>query len=153
MSPGKALGSMVAALAAVALTAGGAAAQQPIGPNQQFAGVINGSAQDATIFMVCPGPGSPGRTGHPRSGQGVQVVQNAGSGFTGSAATRIVAAFGTTGTAAQTLVFREYGVPQDIPTTFVLPCDGTGTVPFAPQPTSSTARSATVRVEFVNIAV
>lgn len=152
MSPGKLLGAILATLAAIFLTASGAAAQQRIGPNQQFAGVVNGSAANATVYVICPGPITPGRTGHPRTGQGVQVVVNTGSGFTGSAASRIVATFGTSNS-TQALVFSEYGVPQDIPTTWFLPCGGTGTAVFAPQPTSSTARSATVRVTFVNIAV
>ncbi|HSR24991.1 MAG TPA: hypothetical protein VLW53_15660 [Candidatus Eisenbacteria bacterium] len=152
MAPGKALGSILAAVAALALTAGTAAAQAPIGPNQQFAGVVNGSAANATVYVVCPGPSFPGQTGHPVSGQGVQVVENTGTGFTGSAATQIVATFGTTGKSAG-LVFTEYGVPQDIPTTIFLPCSGKGTFLFTPQPTSPTARSATVTVTFVNIAV
>ena len=153
MSAGKALGSMLAAMMALALTAGSAAAQTSIGPNQQFAGVINGSAAKAVVYVVCPGPVGPGSTGPPRSGQGVQVVENTGTGFTGSAADHIVASFGSTTGTAQTLVFKEYGVPQDIPTTFRLPCGGTGTVFFTPLPTSSTARSATVEVTFINIAV
>ena len=151
MSPGKVLGAMLATLAAVTLTATSAAAEQRIGPDQQFAGVVNGSAADATVYVVCPGPVFPGRTGPPVAGQGVQVVQNTGSGFTGSAADSIVATFGTA-TNTQSLVFKEYGVPQDIPTTFSLPCGGTGTAVFTPRPTSSTARSFTVRVTFVNIA-
>jgi len=153
MSPGKMLAAALTALAALFLAAGSAAAEQRIGPNQQFAGVVNGSAANATIFVVCPGPVVPGQTGHPVAGQGVQVVLNTGGGFTGSAANSIVASFGPSSTTAQALVFKEYGVPQDIPTTFFLPCGGTGTAFFAPQPTSPTARSATVRVTFVNIAV
>jgi hypothetical protein len=152
MAPGKALGAVLAALAALALTTVNAAAQRPIGPNQQFAGVVNGSAANATVYVICPGPGFPGQTGHPRAGQPVQVVENTGGGFTGSAANRIVAAFEAS-TTSSGLVFKEYGVPQDIPTTLFVPCSGTGTMVFTPLPTSSTARSATVKVTFVNIAV
>lgn len=153
MSAGKVLGSLLAAAAAVALTTGGAAAQTPIGPDQQFAGVVNGSATSATVIMICPGPSFVGQTGHPRAGQGVQVVENTGTGFTGSAAREIVATIGPASTTGATLVFTEYGVPQDIPTTSFLPCSGRGTAVFAPRPTSSTARSATVELTFVNIAV
>lgn len=153
MSARKVLLSTLAAAAALALSAGAVAAQSPVGPNQQFAGVVNGKAADATIFMVCPGPAFPGQTGHPKAGQGVEVVENTGAGFTGSAAREIVAAFGPSSSVAETLVFTEYGVTQDIPTTFLLPCAGTGTVVFSPAPTSPTARNATVKVTFVNIAV
>lgn len=154
MSARKVLLSMLAAAAALALSAVGAvAAGSPVGPNQQFAGVINGKAADATIFMVCPGPAFPGQTGHPEGGQGVQVVENTGAGFTGSAAREIVAQFSPSSSTAAALVFTQYGVIQDIPTALVLPCSGTGSVVFSPLPTSTTARSATVKVTFVNIAV
>jgi hypothetical protein len=152
VSPVKVLGSVLAAAAGLALATGGAAAQTPIGPNQQFAGVVNGSAVKANVYVVCPGPAQPGQTGHPVSGQGVQVIENTGDGFTGSAATRIVATFGTSGT-SDGLVFTEYGVSQDIPTTLLLPCSGTGTAVFTPQPGSLTARSTTVSLTFINIAV
>lgn len=79
MSAGKALGSMLMAMVALALTAGSAAAQTPIGPNQQFAGVINGSAAKAVVHVVCPGPVGPNSTGPPVAGQGVQVVENTGT--------------------------------------------------------------------------
>jgi hypothetical protein len=152
MSAGKVLGSMLAALVGLALTAVTATAQQRIGPNQQFAGVVNGSAANATVYVVCPGPAS-GQMGHPVAGQGVQVVENTGSGFTGSAADRIAANLTPTGTTSATLVFTQYGVPQDIPTTLFLPCSGNGTAVFTPLPTSETARNATVKLTFVNIAV
>ncbi len=153
MSAGKVLGSMLTAMVVLVLTTGSAAAQTSIGPNQQFAGVINGSAAKAVVRVVCPGPVGPNSTGPPVAGQGVQVVENTGTGFTGSAADRIVASFGSISGAAQILVFSEYGVPQNLPATFRLPCGGTRTIPFTPLPTSSTARSATVDVTFINIAV
>ncbi|HXM53936.1 MAG TPA: hypothetical protein VOB72_00990 [Candidatus Dormibacteraeota bacterium] len=143
---------MAAALGLV-LSTGTAAAQQAVGPNQQFAGVVNGNTADATIIMICPGPATPGQLGHPQAGQTVQVVTDSGTGFTGSAANRIVATLGPSSSTTPTFVFREYGVAQDIPTTAFLPCSGTGTAVFTPQPTSSTARSATVTLHFLNIAV
>lgn len=154
MSPAKVLGSLVAAIAGLALTAGSAAAQTLVGPNQQFAGAVNGNTTDANIIMICPGPSFPGQMGHPEAGQGVQVIENTGNGFTGSAANRIVATIPFTSSATPlTFTFTEYGVPQDIPTTALLPCSGTATATFTPLPTSSTARSAKVTVHFVNIAV
>jgi hypothetical protein len=154
MSPAKVLGSLVAAVAVMALTAGSAAAQTLVGPNQQFAGAVNGNATDANIIMICPGPSFPGQLGHAQGGQGVEVIENTGSGFTGSAANRIVATI-PAGTSATPLTFKftEYGVAQDIPTTALLPCSGTATATFTPLPTSSTARSAKVTVHFLNIAV
>ena len=83
MSSGKAFGSMLAILVAMALTASSASAQTPIGPDQRFAGVINGSAEDAVVYVVCQGPAD---LGHPLADQGVQVVENTGRGLTGSAA-------------------------------------------------------------------
>ncbi len=152
MSPAKLLGGLVTVVVALALTAANVAAQTPIGPNQQFAGAVNGGTTDVNVIMICPGPTFPGQTGHPQAGQGVQVVENSGTGFTGSAADRIVASLGPASSTNLTFVFTEYGVPQDIPTTAVLPCSGTGTATFVPQPTSSTARNATVKLHFVNIA-
>lgn len=154
MFPAKVLVSLAAAVVGLALTAGSAAAQMPVGPNQQFAGAVNGSAKDANIIMVCPGPSFPGQLGHPQSGQGVQVIENTGGGFTGSAANRIVATIPAgPSTAPLTFTFTEYGVPQDIPTTALLPCSGSATATFTPLPTGSGARSATVTVHFLNIAV
>jgi hypothetical protein len=153
MSPVKLFGALVVAAVVLALTAASAAAQTPIGPNQQFAGAVNGNTTNAKVIMICPGPASPGQTGHPEAGQGVEVVENSGTGFTGAVANRIVATLGPASSTNLTFVFTEYGVPQDIPTTAVLPCSGTGVATFAPQPTSSTARNATVKLQFVNIAV
>jgi hypothetical protein len=153
MSPVRLLGALVVAVVALALTAASAAAQTPIGPNQQFAGAVNGNTTDANVIMICPGPAFPGQTGHPEAGQGVQVIENSGTGFTGAAANRIVATLGPASSTSLTFVFTEYGVPQDIPTTAFLPCSGTGIATFVPQPTSSTARNAAVKLHFVNIAV
>jgi hypothetical protein len=137
----------------LALSTGTAAAGQAVGPNQRFAGAVNGNTADATVVMICPGPATPGQVGHPQAGQGVQVVTGTGGGFTGSAATAIVATLGPSSSAAPSFTFKEYGTPQDIPTTALLPCSGTGTALFTPRPASTTARGATVTLHFVNIAV
>lgn len=154
MSPRRLLVSMLIAVAGLAVFAATAsAAGERVGPNQRFAGVVNGSAGDATVYVVCPGPTFPGQRGHPVAGQGVQVIENTGSGFTGSAATRIVVRFGANSASTAVLVFTQYGVPQDIPTSLLLPCAGTDTAFFTPAPSSPTARDSTVTLHFVNIAV
>jgi hypothetical protein len=165
MRPWSALAAATAVVGcALALAPAASAAVQdpiqdpiPIGPNQSFQGNINGLHSGATIYVVCPGPIWPGRLGHPVSGQPVKTVLNsstAAGGYTGSLGRSIVASFGPATTSTpQTLTFTSHYAPQDIPTTFLLPCDGTALVPFAPRPTSPTAVTDHVKVTFVNIAV
>jgi hypothetical protein len=50
----------VTALAVVSVPAG---AQQPIGPNQHFSGLVNGTRTSAVVNTVCGGPAWAGRTG------------------------------------------------------------------------------------------
>jgi hypothetical protein len=149
-------GLLVSAAAIVAAslwtTASATAAPVPIGPNQYFSGLVNGTHNNAVIKMVCPGPSS-GQLGHPASGQTVSVTQLASTtaGFTGSLANSIAVTFGTqSGTAGITLKY--YDTPAAIPTTLLLPCSGTGQVRYDPEPTSPTARADVVTVTFVNIA-
>jgi len=121
-------------------------------PNQQFVGLVNGATQNATIKMACFGPVRPGEVGHPFGGQWAEVLKAeviARFGYTGSLGTSIVADFGGTGATPQRLTFSSYGVQEAIPTSFLLPCYGSGTVVFSPEPTSPTARSFTVTVNFV----
>ena len=135
--------------------ADGASASTPISkilPNQQFVGLVNGSTQNATIRMACFGPVHPGQTGHPFGGQSAEVLKAeviARFGYTGSLGTTIVANFPGTGVAPQRLTFSYYGVTETIPNTWFFPCFGSGTVVFSPQPTSPTAKSFTVTVNFV----
>ena len=139
--------------------AGGASAATPISkilPDQQFVGLINGTnngtGQNVTVKMACFGPVRPGQTGHPFGGQPVEVAKAeviATFGYTGSLGTSIVANFPSTGATPQRLPFTDYGAPQNIPTTWFFPCYGSGTVVFSPQPTSPTAKSFTVTVNFV----
>jgi hypothetical protein len=121
-------------------------------PNQQFVGLVNGRTQDASINMACFGPIRPGQQGHPFAGQSAEVLRAdaiANSGFTGSLGTTIVADFPTTSATPQSLTFSYYGVQDPIPTSFLLPCGGQAPVVFHPEPTSKTARSFTVTVNFV----
>ncbi len=144
------LKAFVAVAAGLVLTTGSAAAQQAIGPNQSFSGVVNGSTANATVYVLCPGPVYPTSKGHPTGNQSWEVVQG-GAGFTGSAGTRVVATFAADSSAPVT--FTEYHVAAPIPTSLLLPCQGTGLAVFTPEPTSPTAKSATVTVRFVNLAV
>lgn len=136
---------------AVPASAGITPAPIPIGPNQLFAGLVNGQEGNATIQMGCFGP--VGGTGHPLAGQTVSVRPASTSGtadvgFTGSAATQIAVTFGTSSSTDKPIVLDAYGVTAEIPTTLTLPCGGPGVVVFTPLPTSSTARADTVDVEF-----
>lgn len=134
----------------------------PIGPNQFFSGLVNGStglAAPAEIMTDCFGPIQPGQTGHPLPGQTVEVelasapVSTGDVGYTGSA--RSITAYLAwpypTATTPPELVatFGSYYVPQPIPVTLTVPCAGTGAVSFVPTPDSNTGRTATVRVTFV----
>jgi hypothetical protein len=126
----------------------------PIGPNRTFIGEVNNQTTNATIQMACFGPVQVGQTGHPLAGQTVKVLPVTGptpvdAGYTGSAAHQVDVFFGVSSSAVAPVVLTSWAVPANIPNTLVLPCYGTGTVTFAPYPTSPTARSATVQVTFV----
>jgi hypothetical protein len=166
MRPHSVLATATAVVSCAVALASPAAAQDPpvqdpvpIRPNQFFQGQVKGVHAGAEVFVVCPGPTSPGRLGHPVAGQPVEVVlgpsPTAAGGYTGSLGTSVVAAFGPASSvgAPQRLTFTSAYAPQDIPTTFWLPCDGTQKVPFTPQPTSTTAITDYVTVTYVNIAV
>jgi hypothetical protein len=137
--------------AAIWLTAATAWAQQPIQPNQPFGGVVNGNTEQGTVYVACPGPVFPGRTGPPAGNQSLMVVFGNLGGNTGAAGTSVVAAFREDPSAS--LKFTEYGVPQAVPSSLRLPCGGSGSVSFHPAPTSTTARTDVVPVNYVNIAV
>lgn len=126
----------------------------PIGPNQVFIGEVNNVATNATIKMACFGPVHVGQLGHPMDGQTVKVLPVTGptpvvAGYTGSAGRQVNVDFGPSSSVVTPVVLRFWAAPATIPTTLLLPCYGSGTVTFAPYPTSPTARSATVTVTFV----
>jgi hypothetical protein len=149
----------VAAATITAVTAAPASADAiidpaPIGPHQYFYGEVNDQAGHATIQMGCFGPIHPGQTGHPLAGQTVKVLPapaptTSDIGFTGSAAHAIDVYFPTPTVTNIPVVLRDYAVTAPIPTTLTLPCFGSGKVAFVPDPTSPTARTATVTVSFV----
>ncbi len=147
----------LAAAGTAAVTAAPAAADviMPIGPDQYFVGVVNDHTDHATIWMDCGGPIS---QGHPHRGQTVEalmapVITTSDAGFTGSAAHAIDVRFPTPVSVNSPVVLRAYGAKAEIPVSLTLPCSGTGKVAFVPDPTSPTARPATVDVSFVSIGV
>jgi hypothetical protein len=150
--------SLVIALI-VGLMAGSAAAgpttMQPIGPNQQLLGLVNGRNVDAVVYTVCPGPIYPGRTGPPAGGQNLSVQQVAsGGGYTASATT-IFAQFNSD--PRQVFIFHDYRVADPISVTLRVPCEGTGTATFSvcfdTLPCPAGAQPDIVAVRFIDIAV
>jgi hypothetical protein len=141
-------------------TMGGRATAKPattsIGPHQHFVGLVNGISTKATVIVACPGPR--GGMGHPVGGTiAVEPLSTAAgtSGYTGSRGRSVLATFVVPIPIASpppTVTFTRYG-SQAIPSTLLLPCSGSGSVVFAPAPTSKTAQNATVSVTFANIAV
>jgi hypothetical protein len=151
-------GAAAVALGAALVPAATAAAQDPIPvtPNTYFVGLVNGKTADAIITVACPGPVSPTSVGHPIAGQTAEVRSilppTTPAGYTGSAGREIIATLTTPTAASQAIVFGSYFAPAAIPTTWTVPCGGTGTMTFVPEPTSPTAHSFSVAVAFVNIA-
>jgi hypothetical protein len=158
---------MTQAFAAVAMTATvialagvPAEAQQPIGPNQHFSGLVNGTTTSAVVYTVCAGPVWAGRTGPVASGQTMSLMRTKkGHGYTGPFP-QIYAWFvpqSTTTTAPAQLKFTFYNAPQTIPTEVQVPCDGTGQVEFSSCPYLAPCAYGWVpdfvTVQFVNIAV
>jgi hypothetical protein len=150
------------ALAVATATAAAASPVQdpvPIGPNEFFSGLVNGSdgiSSPAVIKTDCFGPVVIGQTGHPLPGQTVEVVLapspvSSAEGYTGSA--RSITAILTAPTSSVTAppviaTFTSYYVPEPIPVTLTVPCYGPGTVSFVPTPPNSTGHPATVNVTF-----
>jgi hypothetical protein len=148
------------AVAVFAFAISPAGAQQRIGPNQHFAGRVNGRRTAAVVYTACAGPVSAGRTGPVAGGQTLSVVRaKRGNGYTGLF-TEIYAWFvpqsATTTTAPVQLKFISYNAPQAIPTSVQVPCDGTGQVEFSSCPYLAPCAYGWVpdyvTVQFVNIA-
>jgi hypothetical protein len=150
------------AMAAVVIGLAGvpAGAQQPIGTNQHFSGLVNGTRTSAVVYTVCAGPVWAGRTGPVAGGQTLSVVRaRKGHGYTGPFA-QIYAWFvpqSTAMTAPAQVKFISYNAPQAIPTSVQVPCDGTGQVEFSSCPYLAPCAYGWVpdyvAVQFVNIAV
>ena len=126
----------------------------PIGANQTFRGVVNGTSDGAVVTTVCAGPTWPGRMGPVVAGQTVAAVQDpAGSGNTGDNAAVFVEPNGT----MWVVSLRAWGEAVELPTDVQVPCDGKGVVVFDPcfgiVGCRGEAHAATVKVTFVNIAL
>ena len=154
LSARAALALVAALVAAASVTATSSAffpvPQGPVIPNVMFGALVNGASSNAVVRMGCFGAVRPGQTGHPMSGQTVEVFRPEAllvSGFTGTAADHIVARFSED--PAVPVVLHRFARRVAIPTTLVLPCSGAGSVVFSPEPTSAMARNASVSVEFV----
>jgi hypothetical protein len=159
------LAMAITALASLPAAAGPVQRSGRVGPQQYFTGVINGTdgntATPITIEMACGGPGGPGRTGHPVSGQTLAVHQlfppssSSGSlGYTGDDS-QIGVFFNAPPPASvrgaarvETKTFIRYDKPRPLSTRLRLPCTGTGTVYFSPIPVTPPSRAATVPVQF-----
>jgi hypothetical protein len=147
--------ALVGAVTAAGLVSGVGFARSPlpagpVRPGQDFGGLVNGRSSSVVVQMGCFGPVRPGQTGHPFARQTLGVFRPEAlrvDGFTGTAARSIVAHFSDDLSIGVT--FTSYGHAKAIPTSLTLPCSGTGTVVFSPQPSSSTSHSSTVQVQFV----
>jgi hypothetical protein len=123
----------LAAVLVVAVPGAAAAAPSKIGPNQHFAGFVNGQSSDATIYVVCSGPS--GQTGHVAGGQTLSVRKAAcGPGFTGPFSQIYAWVVPPPGGPPPTQVtFTRYGT-MGMPTSLTVPCGGTGKVEFSSCP-------------------
>jgi hypothetical protein len=136
-----------------------AGADEAIQPNQHFLGLVNGSNVDPAVYVACPGPIFPGRTGPVVGGQHFSVAHVAsGGGYTGLFS-QVYAWFNpsTSGTAPVQVKFSTYGTEQAIPTSVQVPCGGTGSVQFSSCPYLAPCAFGwvpnKVPVRFLNIAV
>lgn len=149
-------------LTATAIPAGAA---HRIGPDQYFAGVINGTDGNTVnpipIQMGCFGPITPGETGHPLAGQTLAVHQMfppapaSGLGQTGNDSLIDVffgavppGAVKASNAQSKTVQFTHYDKTKKLPTSLTLPCSGTGTVYFVPVPVTPPSQSEAVPVQF-----
>lgn len=147
---------LAAAAGAAALAPAAPAAATAVGPHQYFQGLVDMRTTDATIGVLCAGPAS---FGHPLPDQtvAVQLVVppiTTDEGYTGLDATSILALLTWPTPVSPTppvriATFTSYGTAA-IPTTITVPCSGTGTVTFTPNPNDG-GHAATVNVTFVNI--
>jgi hypothetical protein len=119
-------------------------------PNLEFGALVNGTSSNPIIQMGCFGAVRPGERGHPMPGQTLEVFRPEAlqvPGFTGTGAGRIVATFSDDTSAV--VPFARFSRLKAVPTSLSLPCTGTGQVVFAPRPSSPTAQSAVVTVQYV----
>ena len=147
-----AIASLVVAIAMVHAPVGGAAS---VGPNQRFAGLVNGNHRGAVVYVACAGPVWPGRTGPATGGQYVAALRlpssaSAGGGETAGSATHIVVRFANA--PGMPVSLTTYGVAKSLPSGLELPCSGTGKVSFTPVPKDASAVVDRIDVTYENIA-
>jgi hypothetical protein len=141
------------AVAGLAFAPGAAAAVTPIGPNQIFLGLVNGSSTKVKFDVVCPGAA---KKGHPVGDTvGVEKLQDPIPGFgrTGNASAitaKLEYVAGTLAVLEPVAKFTTY-TTKPVPSSVVTPCSGTGKMIFTPVKGGSGATSASVPVTFVNI--
>jgi len=149
---------LMPAVAMTVMSPSVSSAQQQIGPNQHFIGLVNGSRSDPVVYTVCPGPIGPGRKGPVAGGQTIAVAEvGSGHGYTGPL-TQIYAWFVPGPNQTPTVLrFTEYGTPQPIPTSVRVACDGRRKIVFSPCPYLAPCVAGwspdVFRVTFVDIAV
>jgi hypothetical protein len=156
--------ALVATGSARAAVASPASGTTGIGPNQFFRGLVNGKTgvrQPVIVRMACFGAIKPGQQGHPMAGQTLEVIPASGPadsardvGFTGPFGNEVGAFFGAlppspSSSSGGAVIFGHYGVIKPIPTSELLPCAGSGTIPFVPIPVLPGGSIADVSVEFV----
>jgi len=147
---------LAAAAGAAALAPAAPAAATAVGPHQYFEGLVDMRAAGASIGVLCAGPAA---FGHPLPDQTVAVELvvppiTADEGYTGVDATSILAILTWPTPVSPTpplriASFTGYGTAA-IPTNITVPCSGTGTVTFVPNPDDG-GHPATVGVTFVDI--
>jgi hypothetical protein len=141
------------ALAGLAMAPAAAAAATPIGPNQIFLGLVNGSSTKVNFDVVCTVAANHGTPVGDKVG--VEKLQDPIPGFgrTGKASAidaSLKYKSGSSTAIEQVAKFTTY-TTKPVPTSVVTPCSGTGTMVFSPVKGGSGATSASVTVTFVNI--
>ena len=141
------------ALAGLAMAPAAAAAATPIGPNQIFLGLVNGSSTKVKFDVVCPGAANKGRPVNDTVG--VEKLQDPIPGFGRTGKASAIAASleyksGSSSVTEHVVNFTTY-TTKPVPTSVVTPCSGTGRMVFSPIKGGSGATSASVTVTFINI--
>lgn len=138
-----ALSSAVSLAIAGTIAAAGPVQAAQVGPHQYFTGQVFGATTQSVIEVACAGPAS---TGHPVSGQTVEVAEilppvNTQVGYTGDQAVEIDAALiyssGSVLVKVPIATFTQYFVKLPIPTSITVPCAGSGVMSFSPYPLDS----------------
>ena len=148
------------AIAAVVLLTACYPTSGPIGPNQHFQALVNGSNHDPVVHTVCPGPVTAGRMGTAAAGQTLSVVRvSSGGGNTGvfsEIRAWVDPATPTPPGGPPSLTFATYGTDQTIPSTMPVPCSGPGRLVFSSCPYLAPCAAGFVQyivdVQFQNIA-